>query len=97
LPIIGRTQTGALTGLFLFYITFEFTIVSIIPLLTEVMPSARATTLSLAYAAQSIGRAAGAWLSPTLYTLGFGFVTSAAIAFNLLGLAAVWYVARHRD
>lgn len=97
LPVIGRTQVGALTGLFLFYITFEFTIVSIIPLLTEVMPTARATTLSLAGAAHSIGRAGAAWLSPALYTLGFGSVTTAAIVFNVLGLAAVWYVSRHHD
>jgi len=97
LPIIGRTQVGALIGLFLFYITFEFTIVSIIPLLTEVMPSARATTLSFAGAAHSIGRAGSAWLSPALYALGFGYVTAAAIVFNVLGLAAVWYVSRHHD
>lgn len=97
LPVIGHTEIGALTGLFLFYITFEFTIVSIIPLLTEVMPSARATTLSFAGAAHSIGRAGGAWLSPTLYTFGFGSVTAAAIVFNLLGLASIWYVSRHHN
>ena len=97
LPIIGRTQLGALTGLFLFYITFEFTIVGIIPLMTELMPSARATTLSFASAAQSIGRAIGALLAPSLYALGFSFVTGAAVIFNLLGLAAVWYVSRHHD
>lgn len=97
LPIIGRSATGALAGLFFFYITFEFTIVSIIPLLTEVLPSARATTLSFASAANSLGRAIGAFLAPTLYTLGFSFVTGAAIAFNLLGLIAVWYLSRHHD
>jgi len=97
LPIIGRTQVGALAGLFLFYITFEFTIVSIIPLLTEVMPSARATILSFAGAAHGLGRAGGAWLSPILYKIGFGSVTVAAIVFNLIGLTAIWYVARHHD
>jgi predicted MFS family arabinose efflux permease len=97
LPFIGRTETGALIGLFLFYITFEFTIVSMIPLMTEVMPSARATTLSFAGAANSLGRAIGALLAPTLYALGFSVVTGAAVAFNLLGLAAVWYVSRHHD
>ena len=97
LPIIGRSQTGALIGLFLFYITFEFTIVSIIPLLTEVMPSARATTLSFSGAANFIGRAVGALLAPTLYVLGFSIVTGAAVVFNILGLIAVWYVSRHHD
>jgi len=97
LPIIGHTRAGALIGLFLFYITFEFTIVSIIPLMSEVMPSARATTLSFAGAAHSIGRAIGALLAPTLYALGFSYVTGAAVIFNVLGLAAVWYVSRHHD
>ena len=97
LPVIGRTQLGALIGLFLFYITFEFTIVCIIPLMTEVMPHARATTLSLASAAQAIGRAIGALLAPTLYASGFSYVTGAAVIFNVLGLAAVWYVSRHHD
>ena len=97
LPVIGRTQLGALIGLFLFYITFEFTIVSIIPLMTEVMPSARATTLSFAGAANYVGRAIGALLAPTLYASGFSYVTGAAVLFNVLGLAAVWYVSRHHD
>jgi predicted MFS family arabinose efflux permease len=97
LPLIGHTQLGALTGLFFFYITFEFTIVSIIPLMSEVMPSARATTLSFAGAAHSIGRAIGALLAPVLYALGFSMVTGAAVFFNILGLVAVWYVSRHHD
>lgn len=97
LPIIGRSEIGALIGLFLFYITFEFTLVSMIPLMTEVMPSARATTLSFAGAAGSIGRAIGALLAPTLYALGFTFVTGTAILFNLLGLAAVWYISSHHE
>ncbi len=94
LPIIGRTEAGALAGLFLFYISFEFTIVSQIPLMTEVMPSARATTLSFNLAAHSIGRMGGALLAPALYTLGFSSVTTASILINLLGLGAVWYVSR---
>ncbi len=44
LPVFGRTLTGAFVGLFLFYITFEFTLVSSIPLMTEILPSARATS-----------------------------------------------------
>lgn len=97
LPIIGRTQTGALIGLFLFYITFEFTIVSIIPLITEVMPNARVTMLSFAGAGHSIGRGVGALLAPGLYAANFSSIMVAAILFNVLGLAAVWYVSHHHD
>lgn len=97
LPIIGRTEVGALIGLFFFYISFEFTIVSQIPLMSEVMPKARATTLSFNAAAHSLGRALGALLVPGLYALGFATVTGAAIFMNLLALAAVWYVSRHHQ
>ncbi len=97
LPVIGRTEAGALIGLFLFYISFEVTIVSQIPLMSEVMPRARATTLSFNAAAHSLGRALGALSAPLLYALGFGAVTGAAIVVNLLALVAVWYVARHHE
>ena len=97
LPIIGRTEIGALIGLFCFYITFEFTIVSLIPLMTEVMPLARATTLAFAGAGNSLGRTIGAALAPLLYERGFPIITGAAVAFNLLGLAAVWYVSNHHE
>ena len=97
LPIIGRTEFGALVGLFFFFISFEFTIVSIIPLNSEVMPSARATTLALAGSANFIGRAIGATLAPTLYAFGFGVVTGTAVIANLLALVAVWYVSKHHD
>ncbi len=97
LPFIGKTQAGALIGLFFFYITFEFTIVSIIPLITEVMPDARVTMLSFAGAGHSVGRAMGAWLAPSLYVAGFSYNMGAAIVLNLLGLATVWYVSRHHE
>jgi predicted MFS family arabinose efflux permease len=95
LPLIGHTEFGALAGLFLFYITFEFTLVTSIPLMSEIMPSARATTLSFNLAAHSLGRAGGALLAPVLYAPGFSSVTGAAVVINLLGLGAVWYVSRH--
>jgi hypothetical protein len=62
-----------------------------------VMPAARATTLSFAGAANSLGRAIGALLAPTLYAFGFSVVTGVAVAFNLIGLAAIWYVSRYHD
>jgi len=59
LPILGRWLAGALAGLFLFYLTFEFTVVSGIPLMTEILPSARATMLASHMAVLAIGRAVG--------------------------------------
>jgi predicted MFS family arabinose efflux permease len=89
LPVIGRTEAGALVGLFFFYFSFEFTLVSSIPLMTELLPSARATLLAFNVAGLSLGRAIGAFLAPRLYGLGFMAVSAGAILFNLLALVAV--------
>jgi predicted MFS family arabinose efflux permease len=89
LPWLGRTEFGALVGLFFFYISFEFTIVSSIPLMTELLPSARATLMACNVAALSLGRAVGDFLAPRLYGLGFLAVALGAIGFNLLALLAV--------
>ena len=89
LLFLGRTQAGALVGLFFFYITFEFTLVSIIPLMTELLPSARATLMAFNVAALSLGRALGDLLAPRLYGLGFWFIVLGVVGFNLLALAAL--------
>jgi MFS transporter, DHA1 family, inner membrane transport protein len=90
LPIVGKTEVGALVGLFLFYITFEYVMVSHIPLMTEVMPSARATLLSFNLAGHSLGRMIGALLATFIYQrFGFLPVTFIAIAFNVFALLAL--------
>jgi predicted MFS family arabinose efflux permease len=90
LPVIGRTELGALVGLFLFYITFEYVLVSHIPLMTEVMPSARATLLSFNVMGHSLGRVIGASLATIVYqNLGFLPVTLIAVLFNLIALLAL--------
>ncbi len=86
---LGRTQAGALVGLFLFYITFEFTLVSVIPMMTEVLPSARATLMAFNVASLSLGRALGDLLAPRLYLWGFWSVVLGAVLFNLLALLAL--------
>jgi MFS transporter, DHA1 family, inner membrane transport protein len=96
LPWLGRTEWGALIGLFFFYISFEFTIVSAIPLMTELLPSARATLMACNVAALSFGRAIGDFLAPRLYGLGFLAVTLGAIAFNLLALLALSRLSKER-
>lgn len=97
LSAIGKNLAGALVGLFLFYITFEFSIVSMIPLMTEVLPEARASVMALFIAGISLGRAAGALLAPILYEAGWlpagfsrlFFLSVGAAALNLLALAAL--------
>jgi predicted MFS family arabinose efflux permease len=90
LPIVGTTQAGALVGLFLFYITFEYVMVSHIPLMTEVMPEARATLLSFNLTGHSLGRMIGALLATFVYQrFGFLPVTLIAVVFNLFALLAL--------
>jgi predicted MFS family arabinose efflux permease len=89
LPLLGRSVPGALTGLFFFYLSFEFTLVSSIPLMSEVVPSARATLMASNAAALSLGRALGALLATPLYSLGFSWTCLAAIAFNIVALLAL--------
>jgi predicted MFS family arabinose efflux permease len=90
LPFIGRTELGALIGLFLFYLTFEYIMVSHIPLMTELLPGARATLLSFNLTGHSLGRMIGALLAPFIYQR-FGFLPVAAltVAFNLFALLAL--------
>ncbi|MCF6277320.1 MAG: MFS transporter [Anaerolineales bacterium] len=86
LPVLGHSASGALLGLFLFYISFEFTLVSIIPMMTEIMPAARATLMAFNVAALSLGRAVGAPLGTWLYHFNFPIVALGAVFFNGLAL-----------
>jgi len=90
LPFIGRTEIGALIGLFLFYITFEYVIVSHVPMMTELLPGARATVMAFNLTGHSLGRAIGAFLAPFIYRqFGFEFVALLSIVFNVFGLLAL--------
>jgi predicted MFS family arabinose efflux permease len=91
-PSLGQTLPGAVVGLFLFYLTFEFTLVSTIPMMTEIMPHARATMMAINISAMSLGRALGALVAPALFSWGMGTSAGAAVVFNLLALLALRWV-----
>lgn len=91
LPILGSTLVGSLVGLFLFYVTFEFTLVTGISLMTELVPGARATVMAGNISAHALGRALGASLGPALFSAGLvanGWVAAGlnALALSLLVL-----------
>jgi predicted MFS family arabinose efflux permease len=94
LPAVSASVVGALAGLFVFYLTFEFTLVSIIPLMTEILPTARATLMAASTAVLSLGRAGGALLAPVLYAYGFQTNTLTALLINLLALLALGLLLR---
>jgi predicted MFS family arabinose efflux permease len=90
LPFIGRTEIGALIGLFLFYISFEYMIVSQLPMMTEAVPQARATAMALNLIGFSVGRALGDLLSTFIYQrFGFLTVTLVAAMFNIFAVLAL--------
>lgn len=90
LPFFGRWMVGALLSLFLFYLTFEFTLVSGIPLMTEILPPARATMMAAHMAVIALGRSVGDLLAPSLFTHsgipGIASNALVAIGFNLLAI-----------
>ena len=94
LPILGRSLPGALVGLFFFYLTFEFTLVSSIPLMTEILPGARATLLAANIAAYSVGRAVGDILAPPVYGLGIWANGVVTVFLNLMALLVLLRLTR---
>jgi predicted MFS family arabinose efflux permease len=97
LPVLARSTVTALVALFVFYLTFEFTIVSSISLMTELVPEARATLMSSYVAALSAGRVLGAGLGLALFTLGIRANTAAAVALNILAILLVVRGIRHPE
>jgi predicted MFS family arabinose efflux permease len=94
---LGRSLSGAMVGLFFIYLTFEFTIVSCLPLMTEVFPAARATFMAMFFASTALGRSLGSLAAPHLYAFGRSWETVpslliivlCAITLNLAALLAL--------
>ncbi|NNK57752.1 MAG: MFS transporter [Desulfofustis sp.] len=90
LPVIGQSLGLAMVGLFLVFLSFEFTIVTSFPLCTEVIPQARATMMAGYYATAGIGRMAGVLIAGFLWSWGgIAGVAVASAGFTFLGLLAV--------
>lgn len=84
---LGQNLWSAMVGLFFFYLTFEYVSVSTFPLLTEVLPGARATLMGVNVAAICLGRAVGDLAAPLIY-YHWGFLVNSllAIVFDVLAL-----------
>lgn len=89
MPWLGISLLGAFVSLFLFYLTFEIVIVATIPMMTEILPSARATVMAANVAALSVGRAFGALAGPPLLRLGLSTNTLAAAVLDLAALGTL--------
>jgi len=93
LPFVGGTKVGALVGLFFFYLSYEFTFVSTLPFMTELVPEARGTLLGANVACLSLGRMIGNLVAPFVFRIGFGANAISAVIFILV---AFWALSRAR-
>ena len=89
LPMVGHTLPLALIGLFIIFLTFEFTIVTAISLFTEILPGARAMMMSSNVAAMSIGRMVGALMGLAIWKAG-GLLAIGLVSAVICGVALVW-------
>jgi predicted MFS family arabinose efflux permease len=92
LLFVGGERVAAVVVLLVFYLTFEVTLVSYLPVMTEVLPTARASMMAVNIASFGLGRAIGAPLGAWLYTLApanLPVITPNAMAAVMLNLAAL--------
>ena len=96
LPSLGQKLEWALGGLALLFVAFEFTLVSSLPLVSELAPEARATAMSVNVAAITVARmiasAGGVALFARMGQLEFNATASviaSAVAFGVL-----WFFVR---
>ena len=97
LPFLGTTLPGAMIGLFIFFISFEFTFVSSLPLMSEVMPKSRATFMALIFASASIGRAVADSMGFSIFAQGFLVSAGLAALVNALAIIVLRQVRVARD
>jgi len=90
IPLYGQSLILAIMGIFLVFLTFEFTIVTSMSLCTEILPAYRATMMSAFFAAAGIGRVMGAFMGGYLWLAGgiwlTGMVSAGITALALLSV-----------
>ncbi len=88
LPVISTTLPLALTGLFLVFVSFEFTYVTALSLFTEVLPTARSTMMASVQAVAGVGRVFGALMGGFLWLTGGSLLVGlVSLGVTVLGLA----------
>jgi predicted MFS family arabinose efflux permease len=93
IPYTSTSLVAALLTLFGVFLAFELTYVAALPLLTEVVPTARSVVLSVNLATGSLGRVVGALLGPLVWSqagLAGNTVISAALALASILVLGLW-------
>ncbi len=87
LPMLGQRLEWAIGGLTLLFVAFEFTIVSLLPLISELSPAARATTMSANVAAMTLARMIGSVGGTALFVRWGRLEPNAAVSVVATALA----------
>jgi len=92
MPLVARTLPLALGALFVAFLAFEFTAVTAVGLITELMPDARGAMMGVFGTGSSAGRMLGALTGGYVWVAG-GLVATGCVAgcLSLLALGSlVW-------
>lgn len=95
LPRLAGTLGAALAGMMLVFLSFEFSLVSLLPLLSELTPNARAMLMAFSAGVMSLGRVIASQTGPRLWEAGglsLNALTSAAAV--ALAVLILWRAAR---
>lgn len=88
LPFLGQTLPMALTGIFIIFLIFEYTIVTALSLCTELLPGSRATMMAGFLAAGGLGRVFGTMVGGPVWLSG-GILSTGLVSSVISGLALV--------
>ncbi len=93
LPVASAQLATAVASFALVILCFEWTIVSFLPLMTEIAPDARATLLSMNIAAMGIGRIVAPLLGTGLYERAGSLLPNALLSavVCVLSAALLWW------
>ncbi len=97
LPLLGGSLVVALSGIFVLFVSVEFTIVVGLSYFTEILPDARATMMAGYFGAASAGRFCGALLGGWAWTLyGIAAIGTATALMSIIGLVCLMGGMRRR-
>ena len=99
MPWLSFSLPLAMFGIFVMFISIETSIVSALPLFTELLPQSRAVMMSANMGAHALGRVAGAALGAFIYSASGGQFLYVGLITGALGLAAfiiMWRFVPHQ-
>jgi predicted MFS family arabinose efflux permease len=95
-PFLGKDLSLALFGLFIVFLSFEFTIVTSFSLCTELLPGSRGTMMATFLAAAGAGRVTGAMIGGTVWTAGgIPLTITVSLLANVLAFLSLFWGLYH--